>query len=149
METHAKIWVRSNGRIKTLKRPTGTRVKTWARSNGRIKSYGHFDSLLKFGWPDLLVTELRFHSDPKANGLRKLVQNFERDPTVGSKVMAILTRYSFLTDQTSLLPSNDLIETPRKTASTNSCKNLRAIQRSDQKLCPLLKSGRIDLLVTE
>jgi len=101
------------------------------------------------GRPHLLVTELLFHSNPKENGLRKLVQIFKRDTMVGSKVMAILTRYSILTDQTSSSPSNDSIETPRKTASTNSCNNLSAIQRSDQKLCQLLKSGWIDLVVTE
>jgi precorrin-6B methylase 1 len=57
------------------------------------KRYGHFEPLLNSGRPDLLVTVLRLLSNPKENGLRKLVQNFERDPTVGLKVMAILTRY--------------------------------------------------------
>jgi hypothetical protein len=63
------------------------------RYHGRIESYGHFDPLLTSSRPDLLVTELRFHSNPKENGFRKLVQKFKRDPTVGSKVMAILTCY--------------------------------------------------------
>jgi hypothetical protein len=39
-------------------------------------------------------------------------------------------------DETSDLPSSDSASSPRKTASGNSCKNLRAIQRSDQKLWP-------------
>jgi hypothetical protein len=43
------------------------------------------------------------------------MQKFERDPTVGSKAMAILTRYSSLADQTSTR-SCDAIATPRKTA---------------------------------
>jgi hypothetical protein len=42
---------------------------------------------------DLIVTELRFHINPKENSLCKLVQKFKRDPMVGSKVMAIFSRY--------------------------------------------------------
>jgi hypothetical protein len=115
------------------KRPPETRAKIWKRSNGQIESYGHFDQLVKSSQPDLLVTELRFHINPKENGFRKLVQKFKRDLTVWLKVMAILTRYSRLADHISTSPSSDYIETPRKTASGNSCKNLRAIQRSDRK----------------
>jgi hypothetical protein len=48
---------------------------------------------------------------------------FERDLTVGSKVMALLTRYSSTADQTSSSPSSYSIATPRKTASGNPCKN--------------------------
>jgi hypothetical protein len=36
------------------------------------------------------------------------------------------------------LPCSDSTSTARKTASGNSCKNLRAIQRSDQKLRPFI-----------
>ena len=39
-------------------------------------------------------------------------------------------------DDTSDSPSSDSTSSTRKTASGNSCKNLRAIQRSDQKLWP-------------
>jgi hypothetical protein len=53
------------------------------------------------------------------------MQKFERDPTVGSKVMAILTPYSSLGDQTSSSPNWDTISTPRKTASGNSCKKFK------------------------
>jgi hypothetical protein len=63
--------------------PTETREKIWARSNSRIKSYCHFDPLLNFGRPDLLVTELWFHSNPKENGLWKSMHKFERDPMFG------------------------------------------------------------------
>jgi hypothetical protein len=49
-----------------------------------------FCPLLKSGRQDLLITELRFQSNPKEKGIRKLVQNFKRDSMVGSKVMAIL-----------------------------------------------------------
>jgi hypothetical protein len=41
---------------------------------------------------------------------------------VGLKVMAILTGYSSLADQTSTSLSSDYIEIPRKTASRNSFK---------------------------
>jgi hypothetical protein len=62
------------------------------------------------------------------------MQKFEYDPTVGSKVITILTRYSSLADQISSSPSNDLIATPGKMASGNSSRNLSAIQRSNQKV---------------
>jgi hypothetical protein len=39
-------------------------------------------------------------------------------------------------DETSDSPSSDYTSTTRKTTSGNSCKNLRAIQRSDQNLLP-------------
>jgi hypothetical protein len=46
--------------------------------------------------PDLIITECRFliHSMPK--DIRKLQLQFDRDPTVESKVMAISNRYSSL-----------------------------------------------------
>jgi hypothetical protein len=50
------------------KRPPKTHLELWARSNGRIETYGHFDPLLKSGWPNLLVTEVQFQSSPKENG---------------------------------------------------------------------------------
>jgi hypothetical protein len=53
---------------------------------------------------------------------------------VGSKVMALLTRYSSLADKTSPSPSTISTATPRKMAAGNSSKNLSVIQRSNQKL---------------
>jgi len=53
-----------------------------------------------------------------------------------SKVMALSNRYSGLDRRDLRLPSSDSTSTTRKTASANSCKNLRAIQWSDQKLWP-------------
>jgi hypothetical protein len=44
----------------------------------------------------LLFNELGFHRYYKENGLRKLLLNFERDPTVGSKFMALFSFYSGL-----------------------------------------------------
>jgi hypothetical protein len=46
--------------------------------------------------PDLIITECRFliHSMPK--DIRKLQLQFDRDTTVGSKVIAISNRYSSL-----------------------------------------------------
>jgi hypothetical protein len=73
-----------------------------------------FYSLLKSGRPDLLVTELRFYSNTMENGLCKLLQKFKRDPTVESKVMCVLTRYSILAHHTSSSPSNDSIATQGK-----------------------------------
>jgi hypothetical protein len=93
-----------------------------------MKSYGHFNPLLKSRRPDLLLTELGFHINPKEKSFMKLVQIFEGDPTVGSKVMAILTRYTSLADQTSSSPCRDSISTLRKTALGNSGKTLSAIQ---------------------
>jgi hypothetical protein len=46
--------------------------------------------------PDLLLTEYRFHIHYMEKGIRKLKKNFDRDPTVGLKVMAPSTLYSCL-----------------------------------------------------
>jgi hypothetical protein len=45
---------------------------------------------------DLHLTEWRFHIYSKENGIRKLLQRFEDDPTVGSKVMALSNPYADL-----------------------------------------------------
>jgi len=50
--------------------------------------------------------------------------------------MAISNRYSRPAHQTSASPTSDSTSTRKKKASGNSCKNFRAIQRSDQKLWP-------------
>jgi hypothetical protein len=39
--------------------------------------------------PDLIITEYRFLIHSMQKGIRKLQEEFDRDPTVGSKVMAI------------------------------------------------------------
>jgi len=44
--------------------------------------------------PDLIITEYRFLIHAMQKGIRKLQEEFDRDPTVGSKVMAISNRYS-------------------------------------------------------
>jgi ABC-type phosphonate transport system ATPase subunit len=44
----------------------------------------------------LLLTEWRFNVCSKETTVRKLVSNFEGDPTVGSKVMALSNRYNGL-----------------------------------------------------
>ena len=46
--------------------------------------------------PDVMITEYRFLIHHMQNGIRKPQQEFDRDPTVGSKVMAISNRYSSL-----------------------------------------------------
>jgi len=55
---------------------------------------------------------------------------------VGSKVMPFGTGTLVSSEETSALLISDSTSNPRKTASVMSCKNLREIQRSDQKLCP-------------
>jgi len=45
---------------------------------------------------DLHLTEWRFHIYSKENGVRKLLEGFEGDPTVGSKVMALSILYPHL-----------------------------------------------------
>jgi hypothetical protein len=46
--------------------------------------------------PDLIIAEYRFLIHSMEKGIRKLQLKFYRDPTVGSKVMAILNRPSTL-----------------------------------------------------
>jgi len=50
--------------------------------------------------------------------------------------MALRTGTLVSSDETSASPSSGSTISPRKMASGNSCKNLRAIQHSDQKLWP-------------
>jgi len=51
--------------------------------------------------------------------------------------MALSNRSPVSSDEISSSPSSDSTSTPRKTESGNSCKCLREIQRTDQKLWPL------------
>jgi hypothetical protein len=46
--------------------------------------------------PDVLLTEYRFHIHYMEKGLRKLTKNFDRNPTIGSKVMVLMNRYTSL-----------------------------------------------------
>jgi hypothetical protein len=84
----------------------------------------------------LLFNELGFHRYYKENSLRKLLWNFERDPTVGSKLWPFSAFIPVWRDMTSSSTSRDSIGTTRKMASRNYCKTLSAIQRSDQMLSP-------------
>jgi hypothetical protein len=45
---------------------------------------------------DLIITEYRFLIHAMEKGIRKHQYEFDRDPTVGSKVMTISNRYSSL-----------------------------------------------------
>jgi hypothetical protein len=126
-QSDQKLWpfsadtlVRSNRhprhRVGILYIPQGkqsleTPIKIWARSNSRIKSYGPCEPILNAGRQDV--------------------------PTVGSKVMALLSQYSSSSDHTSSSPSSHSIATPRKTASGNPGKTLNVIQRSDKMLWPV------------
>jgi len=74
------------------------------------------------------------------------VQKFKRDPLVGSKVIAFLTiNYWSLANQTSTSTSCDSIATLRKSASSNTCKKLTAIQRLDRQLCPFCAVTQVRL----
>jgi hypothetical protein len=97
-----------------------------------------FCAVTQFWQPDLLVTELWFHINPKENSFRKLVQKFKFHPMVWSKVMAILTRFSSLADQTSMSSSSDYIETPRKTAFENSWKKFEGDTTVGSKVMAIL-----------
>jgi len=46
--------------------------------------------------PDLIITAYPFLIHSVEKGIRKLQYEFDHDPTVGSKVMAISNRYSSL-----------------------------------------------------
>jgi hypothetical protein len=46
--------------------------------------------------PDVIITEYRFLIHHMEKGIRKHQYEFDYDPTVGSKVMAISNRYSSL-----------------------------------------------------
>jgi len=152
METRAIIWARSNGRVKRLKRPMGTRVKFVSDPMVRSKLMAILTRYSSTADHKSSSPSSDCMKNPMENGLQKLVQIFERDPTVGSKGMVILSRYSSLAEQTSSSTSCDSKVTPRKTPFENSCKYLSAMQLSDPKLWPfwpLLKSCQADLLVIE
>jgi hypothetical protein len=46
--------------------------------------------------PDVIIIEYRFLIHHMEKGIRKHQNEFDRDPTVGSKVVAISNRYSSL-----------------------------------------------------
>jgi len=129
-ENHSKI-------LRAIKRSDQKLLPFWADTQG---------------WrPDILITQ-RFHSLPNENSHWKPMQKFERDPTVGPKVMALFSRCSCSVDQTSLSLSRHSVYIPRKTASRNPCKNLSVIQRSDKLLWPFwayTQGWRPDILVTQ
>jgi hypothetical protein len=67
--------------------------------------------------PDLIITAYPFLIHSVEKGIRKLQYEFDRDPTVGSKVMAISNRYSSLARPDLSSPSIDSSSTPCKRAS--------------------------------
>jgi hypothetical protein len=127
--------------------------KNKARSNGRIKTYGPFDSLLKFCRWSSLSRSSDTKSTPRKTASGNSCKTIERNQTVGSKVMTLLTRYSSFADQRSSSPSSDSIATPRNTTYGNSCKKKKRDPKVGSKvmalLTLLLNLCRQDLLVTE
>jgi hypothetical protein len=71
--------------------------------------------------PDLKITEYQFLIHSMQKGIRKLQQEFERDPTVGSKVMAISNRYSSVARP-------DLIITEYRFLIDSMAKDIRKLQ---------------------
>jgi hypothetical protein len=71
--------------------------------------------------PDLIITEYRFPIHAMEKGVRKLQQEFDRDPTVGSKVMAISNHYSSM-------PRPDLIITEYRFLIHSMQKGIRKVQ---------------------
>jgi len=113
-----------------------TPVKVRSRSNSRIESYGLSNRPSSLAGPDLIIIEYRYLIHSMEQCIRKLQKKFDRDQTVGSKVMAFRTVHPAWLDQISSSPSIDSSSTPWKSASGNSSKSLIPIQWSDQKLWP-------------
>jgi len=63
-------------------------------------------------------------------------KKYERDPTVGSNVMALSAVILVWLNKVSSSMSRNSIGNTRKTASGNYCETFSAIQRSDQMLLP-------------
>jgi hypothetical protein len=130
-------------------------LKLWWWSNGRIKSYGPIQPVLwSCRWYDPNGHRRCGVGIPrysKENSLRKILLNFEHDPTVGSKVMDPFSRsYSRVsgTTRTDIVGVESGVHaTTRKTAYGNSSKNLSAIQRSDQKLWTFSAGTTVEAMV--
>jgi len=86
--------------------------------------------------PDVIITEYRFFIHFMEKGIRKFQKEFDRDPTVGSKLWPFRTVTQAWRDLTSSSPSVDSSSTPCQRTSGNSSYSLTAIQRSEQKLWP-------------
>jgi hypothetical protein len=67
--------------------------------------------------PDLIITEYRFLIHSMQKVIRKLLQEFDRDPMVGSKLWPIRTVTEAWHDHTSSSPSINSTSTQWKTAS--------------------------------
>ena len=62
------------------------------------------------------------------NSLRKLVKTFERDPTVGSIVMDLLTRFSSVVGEMALTgPRRRVVQIPRNSIENNLRKLVKQI----------------------
>jgi len=101
-----------------------------------MESYGLSNRPSSLARPDLIIIEYQF--------LIHSMEKFDRDPTVGSKVMAFRPVHPAWLDQTSSSSIIDSSSTLWKSASRNSSKSLIPIQRSDRKLWlfePSMKPG--------
>jgi len=71
--------------------------------------------------PGLIITECRFLIRSMPKDIQKLQLKFDRDPTIGSKVMAISNRYSSLA-------RSDLIITDYRFLIHSMQKGMRKVQ---------------------
>ena len=134
----------------TSSSPSSDSIKTPMKKSSRnswknLRAISWSDRKLWPFWPVTQVWATRpprhrigIHINPKENSFRKLVQKFKCNPMVWSKVMAILTRFSSLADQTSTSSSSDYIETPRKTAFENSWKKFEGDTTVGSKVMAIL-----------
>jgi hypothetical protein len=94
-ERKSSAWSRDSPQLQG-KQPTDTPLNIWERFNGRIKSDGSFQLVLwSREWYNPNVHRRCGVGIPrysKENSLQKVLKNFKRDPTVGSKVMDLFRR---------------------------------------------------------
>ena len=79
--------------------------------------------------PDLIITECRFLIPSMPKDIQKLQLQFDRDPTVRSKVMAISNSYSSLARPELIIIEYPFLILSVEKASGNSSNSLTAIQR--------------------
>jgi hypothetical protein len=124
------------------KRASGNSSKSLIAIQRSMESYGLSTRPSRLAQPDLIITEHRSLIHCMEKFIRKLLSKFDRDPTVGLKVMAFRPVHPAWLDQTSLSPSIDSSSNAWNRASGNSSKSLIAIQRSDRKLWPFEPSNQ-------
>jgi hypothetical protein len=124
---------------KTTSRNSCKNLSTMQRSDQGLRTSRAATLVWFLVWPvqTLGVSSSNFSATPwKTASINSY--KFEHDPTVGSGVTYLLSRYSCvvlgLPDQMVLVSSGNFSATPWRTTSRNSCKNLSTMLRLDQEL---------------